>query len=110
MPPDNLALLVSRQNKSNSIDSFFITKYCSEMNECPQRTIQSYHFPLYLYPENNAQQTLDGNQERTPNLNKEIVNKIAQAIGLTFRSRIHPSPYQGEGKRVRSMKRKTLPQ
>jgi len=41
-------------------------------------------FPLYLYPENNAQQTLDGNQERTPNLNKEIVNKIAQAIGLTF--------------------------
>ncbi len=43
-----------------------------------------YIFPLYLYPENNAQQTLDGNQQRTPNLNKEIVNKIAQALGLTF--------------------------
>jgi predicted helicase len=41
-------------------------------------------FPLYLYPANNAQQTLDGNQQRTPNLNKEIVNKIAQAIDLTF--------------------------
>jgi len=47
--------------------------------------------PLYLYPENNAQQTLDGNQERTPNLNKEIVNKIAQGLGLTFIS--EPSLY-----------------
>ena len=41
-------------------------------------------FPLYIYLENKAQQTLDGKQERTPNLNKEIVNKIAQGLGLTF--------------------------
>ena len=40
--------------------------------------------PLYLYPENNAQQTLDGNQQRTPNLNNEIVNKIVSGLGLTF--------------------------
>jgi len=41
-------------------------------------------FPLYLYPENNAQQTTDQNTERTPNLNTEIVNQIAKSLGLTF--------------------------
>ena len=83
IPADNLALLVSRQNKSNSIDSFFITKYCSEMKSA-ERTIQSYHFPLYLYPETNGQQTIGQTAERTPNLNIEILKKIAEKLDLTF--------------------------
>jgi len=41
-------------------------------------------FPLYLYPENNSQQTIDEKTERKPNLNQEIVNEIAKALGLTF--------------------------
>ena len=41
-------------------------------------------FPLYLYPENNTQQTLHGNNERTPNLNPELVKQIAEGLGLTF--------------------------
>lgn len=41
-------------------------------------------FPLYLYPENNTQQSLDGKQERVPNLNKVIVNKIALGLRLAF--------------------------
>lgn len=80
---NNLALLLSRQNKSNTIDSFFITDTISEMKSA-ERTIQSYHFPLYLYPETTAQQTIDGNTERTPNLNPEIVKQIAEGLGLTF--------------------------
>lgn len=40
--------------------------------------------PLYLYPDNNGQQTLEETRERTPNLNQEIVNQIAENIGLTF--------------------------
>ncbi len=83
LPNNNIALLVSRQNKSNSIDSFFITRYCSEMKSA-ERTIQSYHFPLYLYSEANAQQTIHQPTERTPNLNPEIVKQIGEKLGLRF--------------------------
>ncbi len=41
-------------------------------------------FPLYLYPENNGQQTIEVKTERKPNLNQEIVNKIALILDLTF--------------------------
>ena len=40
-------------------------------------------FPLYLYPETNGQITTN-TQERTPNLNTEIVNQIADKLGLIF--------------------------
>jgi len=41
-------------------------------------------FPFYIYPENNNQQTIGDTTQRKPNLNKEIVNKIAEKLGLTF--------------------------
>ena len=41
-------------------------------------------FPLYLYPEINAQQSLEQNTERTPNLNLEIVDQIGKNLNLTF--------------------------
>ena len=41
-------------------------------------------FPLYLYPETNGQQSIGQTSDRTPNLNPEIVNKIAAELGLTF--------------------------
>lgn len=41
-------------------------------------------FPLYLYPETNGQQTLDGQHKRIPNLNPEIVKQIADGLGMTF--------------------------
>jgi len=80
---NNYALLLGRQNKSGTVDSFYISNLVSEM-KCAERTIQSYHFPLYLYPEINAQQTINQTTERTPNLNHEIVNQIASKLGLTF--------------------------
>jgi very-short-patch-repair endonuclease len=49
-------------------------------------------FPLYLYPETNAQQTIDQTTERTPNLNAEIVNQIAEKLGLKFVSEKETSP------------------
>ncbi len=42
--------------------------------------------PLYLYPETNAQQIVGQTEERTPNLNAEIVKQIAEKLGLTFRN------------------------
>ncbi len=41
-------------------------------------------FPLYLYPDNSGQQTIEQTIERQPNLNIEIVNEIASKIDLTF--------------------------
>jgi predicted helicase len=40
-------------------------------------------FPLYLYPENSSQTTIN-QTERTPNLNAAIVQQIATQLGLSF--------------------------
>ncbi len=37
-------------------------------------------FPLYLYPDNNGQQTLETQPERVPNFNEAIIEKIEQSI------------------------------
>lgn len=79
----NYALLLGRQNKSSTIDSFFITRLVSEM-KCAERTIQSYHLPLYLYYDKNEQQTIENEAERKPNLDKKIAAQIADGLGLTF--------------------------
>ncbi|MDZ7935957.1 MAG: type ISP restriction/modification enzyme [Emticicia sp.] len=51
--------------------------------------------PLYLYPDNNGQQTIDQNNDRKPNLNAEIVNQIAENLGLQFRNE-KASPPSGD--------------
>ena len=79
----NLALLLSRQNKSRNIDSYFITKTISEM-KCAESTIQSYHFPLYQYSEKSEQQKIVKHDERTPNLDTKIVLQLADKTGMYF--------------------------
>lgn len=80
---DNIGLVTARSNKSESCDHFYMTKNIME-TKCGERTTQSAVFPLYLNPETNEQQTIEQDKERIPNLNKEIVNKIAEKLGLTF--------------------------
>jgi predicted helicase len=41
-------------------------------------------FPLYLYPNNNGQKTIDQTEGRTPNFNLVIVNQISDKLELTF--------------------------
>nr|WP_199200165.1 DUF559 domain-containing protein [Adhaeribacter arboris] len=43
-----------------------------------------YTAPLYLYPENNGQQSIEQTAARTPNLNPTIVQQIADNLSLTF--------------------------
>lgn len=50
---ENIALISGRQNKSPSVDHFFVSNCPSEM-KTGESTIQSYHFPLYLYPDNQS--------------------------------------------------------
>lgn len=92
---NNIALCMMRQYASDDFSFCLISKTIIENQIFHSNRGKVNSFPLYLYPENNAQQTLDGNQERTPNLNKEIVNKIASGLGLTFvpeQSDPHSSP------------------
>jgi len=63
--------------------SKFITDQCSAGNKSAGAGISSIA-PLYLYPNNNGQQTIDQTEGRTPNLNSEIIEKIADYLGLTF--------------------------
>jgi very-short-patch-repair endonuclease len=45
---------------------------------------QDYIMPLYIYPETTTQQSLLEEVVRTPNLNMEIVNKMANDLGMFF--------------------------
>ncbi len=41
-------------------------------------------FPLYIYPASTVQQTIGLTTERKPNLSTEIVQQIADKLGLTY--------------------------
>ena len=80
---NNYALLLGRQNKSGTIDSFYITDLVSEM-KCAERTIQSYHFPLYIYTDIKSQLSNEKSVIRIPNFNQKIVREITDQLGLKF--------------------------
>ncbi|MDE0471469.1 MAG: hypothetical protein OXH57_05975 [Ekhidna sp.] len=89
---NNIGLvLVSQPHASNPLffDCAFITKYITDTNIFRRGGPKS--FPLYLYPETNGQQAIDQSTERTPNLNQEIVTKIAKKLGLKFVPEKFPS-------------------
>jgi very-short-patch-repair endonuclease len=52
-------------------------------------------FPLYLYPDTNAQQTIEQSEERKPNLNMEIVKEIAERLGMVFVPEKNSPPAEG---------------
>lgn len=79
----NIGLITARSNKSETCDHFFISKDIME-TKCGERTTQSAIFPIYTYPYSNSDNSLFNQQERTPNLNPEIVNRIAEKLGLKF--------------------------
>jgi predicted helicase len=80
----NYAFVTARQSTTENWSLAQITK-----NMIDNRYHFSYkgiptEFPLYLYPETNGQQTIDKSTERKPNLNQEIINEIAEKLGITF--------------------------
>jgi predicted helicase len=81
----NFGLLTPRQVTDN-FKHIFISKYPTDCNltGTAKKFGSAPIFPLYLYPETNGQQTIGQTAERTPNLNTEIVNQIANKLGLTF--------------------------
>ena len=79
---DNVGFCLMRKTVNTiNYQSVFITKNLMDKNFYG---FQTYAFPLYLYPETNCQQSIDQTTARTPNLKAEIVNQIAEKLGLTF--------------------------
>lgn len=78
---ENVGLLTCRQSAVNSWEHVSITKYMIDFCRVSNRTKESgYVMPLYLYPEQDEFLS-DG---RIPNLDPEIVDRIAEKIKLAF--------------------------
>ncbi|MEX2347935.1 MAG: type ISP restriction/modification enzyme, partial [Balneolaceae bacterium] len=81
----NIGLQVCKQQSTFDFQHILVSKYIVDRNSISIQTKEAtYFFPLYLYPEESTQQTLDGKPERTPNLDKKIVQEIAEKLGLKF--------------------------
>nr|WP_315213424.1 type ISP restriction/modification enzyme [uncultured Flavobacterium sp.] len=80
---DNLGLISLKSVRNDLLSKIGITKLMIDKSVISTLD-NGFVFPLYLYPETTAQQTLDGNTERTPNLNPEIVKEIAEGLGYYF--------------------------
>jgi predicted helicase len=82
---NNLGLLLPRQAITEKFGFFITDKVCDiNFTGVAGQYGAGLLFPLYLYPNQNQQQNLDKNQLRQPNLNAELVNKLAQSINLRF--------------------------
>lgn len=82
---ENAGLIICRQGQAVGGDEWnvvFTCKYLTDQNI--YRRGGGTVFPLYIYPETNGQQTIGQTAERTPNLNIEIVNQIAEKLELRF--------------------------
>ncbi len=85
MLKDNLAIMTCRQLSTFDFQHILISKYLVDMCTVSLQTKETtYAFPLYIYPETNGQQTIGQIEERTPNLNTEIVKQISEKLGLSF--------------------------
>ena len=81
----NLGLIIGRQGQvvgNMTWNLSFITNSITDFNLYYRGGGTT--FPLYLYPNTNGQQGAFESAERVPNLNMEIVNKMATNIGLFF--------------------------
>ncbi|HUT24828.1 MAG TPA: type ISP restriction/modification enzyme, partial [Sumerlaeia bacterium] len=84
---ENVALITARTNKSQIMDHFLCSTHIVE-TKCGESTVQSYTFPLYLYPSADRGDLFAHHQssERQPNLNPKLVSTLAEAY------RREPSP------------------
>ncbi len=80
---DNIGLILPKQVPEKESAGAFITKDIAGHKTCSAYNVNNI-FPLYLYNESNGQQTIEESIKRTPNLNQEIVNKIAEKLDLSF--------------------------
>ncbi len=80
---ENIILLTCRQQSTFPFQHLFISKNISDICVLSSQTKETgYLFPLYLYP--NKKDEIFTEEKRKPNLNQELIDQIAEKIGLTF--------------------------
>lgn len=82
---DNLSITIGRQGQvtgDNLWDLIYIQDTISDLNLFYRGG--GIVCPLYIYPDNSSQQSLLDEVIRTPNLNMEIVHKMADDLGMFF--------------------------
>ena len=75
---DNYALCCVKVGRNVNFHNYFITNHITDKSVVSSLD-NSNIFPLYLYPDETSL-----TQERIPNLDREIVDKIANGLDLTF--------------------------
>ena len=81
----SIALLSCRQQSTFDFQHILVTNTLSEVCTVSLQTKETtYVFPLYTYLDSEKQTAIDNNNSRFPNLNFEIVNKIAESLKLKF--------------------------
>jgi predicted helicase len=80
---ENIVLNCIKVGRDVDSDNYFVSKYLTDKSIVSSLDNSSC-FPLYLYTEPSAQQTIDQSAARIPNLNSDIIKKIAEKLGLTF--------------------------
>src|SRR5690606_25641264 len=82
---ENIGLIICRQGQAvggNDWNVVFACKYLTDQNI--YRRGGGTIFPLYLYRESSGQASFEDQEERVPNLNMEIVDKIGEDLNLYF--------------------------
>ena len=82
---ENIGLTLGRQTKNQMISHYFISKYITE-KKFSEASTQCYCIPLYIYDSINDMFNDENSSDlkRRANLKNEIVQKIADRVGLKF--------------------------
>ena len=83
---ENVGLALCKQFKAgNNYVHTFISNQIIESSYVSNKTSEiTSLLPLYIYPDQGSQQSLDDSHRRTPNFDAAIIASIADNIGLTF--------------------------
>ena len=88
---DNIGLNLCKMGRSINSHIFFLSNKITDKNLVS--SLDSVNtFPLYLYLEDNNQQTLSSQSNRIPNLNPKIVEQIAKGLNLKFTNEKEDTP------------------
>lgn len=79
----NIAFCAVKLGRNADFHNYFVTNNITDKG-ISSSLDNANIFPLYLYPETNAQQNINQTTERTPNLNSKIVKQLTDKLGLTF--------------------------
>ena len=81
----NIGLITCKQQSSFDFQHCFVTEIITDHNSISLQTKEaSYFFPLYIYPEDTNQQTIEGKPSRSPNFNPKPLKKFSKDLSLNF--------------------------